>query len=330
MRLPQKFLVLPTVVAVALMAATGTGIAQPAPYPSRAITFVVPFPPGGVTDATARLAARKLSEDLKQPVIVENKPGAAGTIGAGSVARAEPDGYTLLVGSMANMIVNPNVFKERLTYRAVGDFAPVYGLMAMPIVITAKAGSPYTSLPQLFEAARTQPDKITYASSGSGSVSHLTAELMQGLSGTKLIHVPYKGSTPAVTDLLAGSVDIAFDHALTTAPHINAGKMLGLAVTGSKRLPSLRNVPTVAELGMPAAEVTSWLALYAPLQTPQPIVEKLTAAMSRVLKDPAVVDGLVALGGDAMPLDPAALRRMVDTEDKRWKPVIEKAGVLPN
>ena len=307
-----------------------SSLAQSRGYPARTITLVVPWPAGGIVDSGARLAARRLSEDLKQPVIVENKPGAAGTIGAGFVARSNPDGYTLLVGGMANMVVNPLVYKDSLTYGPETDFKPIYGLLAMPVVIVTKAGSPYKNLVAMLDAAKAKPSTLTYASSGTGTVSHLSSEILQGLTGTSLMHVPYKGSTPAVTDLLGGVVDLAFDYALTTAPHIRSGKLTPLAVSGPSRLVMLPTIPTLGELGYPGGQISSWLALYAPAATPQPIVDKLASAMSRVMKDGKVVEGIEYLGAQAMPMDAASLVKLVETETAALKPVIDRAGVTPN
>ncbi|NML48719.1 tripartite tricarboxylate transporter substrate binding protein [Ramlibacter sp. G-1-2-2] len=299
-------------------------------YPGKAVTLIVPFPAGGVTDASARLVARKLAEELKQPVVVENRPGAGASIGANAVAKAAPDGYTLLVGTMANIVVNPYVYKDRLPYDPRKDLAPVHGMMGLPLVIVARADRPYKTIQGVVEAARKKPQTVTFASAGNGSVAHLAGELFQAETKSSLVHVPYKGSAPAITDLLGGMVDLAFDYASTTEQNIKAGKLTGLAVTGNKRLPSLPNVPTLGEAGFPNAEVTSWIGIFAPAATPAPVLHTLDTAMATVLKDKEVLDGFAAAGGTALPLGATEFKGFIESEHRRWKPVIEKANIQAN
>lgn len=299
-------------------------------YPSRPVTLIVPFPPGGITDVSARLVAKKLGEEIKQPVVVENRPGAGASIGAGLVAKAAPDGYTLLVGTLANIVVNSYVYKEALPYKPLTDLAPVHGTMALPLVIVAKGDSPFKTFPAMVENARAHPGKLTYGSAGAGSVAHLAAELMQAQSKASLVHVPYKGSAPAITDLLGGNIDLAFDYASSTAPHIKQGKLTALAVTGPTRLASLPEVPTLAESGFGNAEVTSWIGIFAPGATPRATVDTLSAAMTRVMANKEVVDSIVAAGGTAFPLKPAEFKTFIENEHKRWKPIIEKLDIKPN
>lgn len=312
----------------AALCLAGAALAQE--FPSRPVTLVVPFPPGGITDVSARLVAKKLGEELKQPVVVENRPGAGASIGAGLVAKAPPDGHTLLVGTLANIVVNSYVYKDTLPYKPLTDLAPVHGTMALPLVIVAKGGTPFKTFAAMVENARAHPDKLTYGSAGTGSVAHLAAELIQAQSKTSLVHVPYKGSAPVITDLLGGSIELAFDYASSTAPHITSGKLMALAVTGPTRLASLPDVPTLAEAGFGGAEVTSWIGIFAPAATPRATLNTLSAAMGRVMDNKEVVDAVVAAGGTAFPLKPAAFKTFIENEHKRWKPVIEKLDIKPN
>ena len=299
-------------------------------YPNRPVTLVVPFPPGGITDVSARLVAKTLAEDLKQPVVVENRPGAGASIGAGIVAKAPADGYTLLVGTLANIVVNSYVYKEALPYKPQADFTPVHGTMALPLVVVAKGNSPFKTFPAMVEHARANPGKLTYGSAGVGSVAHLAAELMQGQSKVQLVHVPYKGSAQAITDLIGGNTDMAFDYASSTAPHIQSGKLTALAVTGPARLPGLPDVPTVAEAGFPATEVTSWIGIFAPAATPQAAVDTLSAALGRVMANKEVGDAITAAGGTVFPLKPAEFKTFIESEHKRWQPIIERLDIKAN
>ncbi|QIL80032.1 tripartite tricarboxylate transporter substrate binding protein [Diaphorobacter sp. HDW4A] len=303
--------------------------AQQGNYPSRPVTLVVPFPAGGTTDATARALAQKLGEQLKQPVVVDNKAGAGASLGAGFVAKAKPDGYTLLVGSLANMVVNSYVYKN-LPYNPQKDLLAVHGVMSMPIVIAARGNLPQKTLKDVIESSKTKPEGLTYGSAGNGSVSHLTAEQMKTQTHAKLEHVPYKGSAPAITDLLAGNIDLAFDYAATTAPYFESGKLIPLAVTSTKRLAILPQVPTLAELGYPQASVTSWLGIFVPAGTPVDVVSKLGVAIREASRNPTVQDVVKKQGGEAFDLNGSELKSFVDAEHKRWRPVIENLGLTPN
>jgi len=306
----------------------GTASAQD--WPSRPVTMVVPFPPGGVVDVTARLVARQLADEIKQNVIVENKPGAGASIGATFVARAKPDGYTLLVATLANMVVNSYVYKESLNYDPINDFKAVHGLSSLPLVIVTRSESAYKSLDDMLKAARQAPGTITYGSAGIGTVSQLSAELLQAQTHTRLLHVPYKGSAPVITDLLGENLDVAFDYASTTLPHIRSGKLRPLAVTGAERLPLLPDVPTVGEAGFPNTEVTAWLGVFAPANTPAAIVQALDKAMASALRASAVTEGVAGTGATVWSLDSQQLGDFVAQEHRRWKPVIESIDIPRN
>lgn len=316
--------------AACMFAVALNSVAAAQPYPNKAITLVVPFTPGGVTDASARLVGRKLSEELGQPVIVENRPGAGASIGAAAVAKAKPDGYTLLVGTLANIVVNSYVYKNTLKYDPQNDLTPVYGMLVLPIVVVTRSDMPYKTMKDVVDAARAKPGTVSFASAGNGSVTHLAAELLQAQSKTALIHIPYKGSAPAITDLLGGNVNVAFDYASTTEQHIKAGKLTALAVTGSRRISALPEVKTMAQAGFPGAEVAPWFALFAPSAVPRPVLEKLSSAMERVLKKKEVIDGFTAAGGESFAMPPAELKAFIAAEHQRWKPIIEKANIKPN
>lgn len=298
-------------------------------YPNRPVRLIVPFPPGGITDLSARLVAKGLSEELKQPVVVENRPGAGASIGADLVAKAAPDGYTLLVGTLANIVVDSYVYKDKLPYKPLTDFTPVHGVMALPLVVVAKGNSPFKTFPAMLENARAHPGKLTYGTAGVGSVAHLAAELMQAQSKTSLVHVPYKGSAPEITDLLGGNIDLAFDYASSTEPHIKSGKLTALAVTGPTRLASLPDVPTLAESGFGNAEVTSWIGIFAPGATPRATIDTLNAAMTHVMANKEVVNAIAAAGGTVFPLEPAEFKTFIEKEHERWKPIIEKLDIKP-
>ncbi|WP_076999555.1 tripartite tricarboxylate transporter substrate binding protein [Variovorax sp. KK3] len=315
--------------AIALLA-FGAGAAFAQGYPNRPVTLIVPFPAGGVTDVSARLVAKKLGEELKQPVVVDNRPGAGASIGAGLVAKAAPDGYTLLVGTLANIVVNSYVYKDTLPYKPLEAFTPVHGTMALPLVVVAKGGSPFKTFAGMIQSARAQPGKLTYGSAGAGSVAHLAAELLQAQSRSALVHVPYKGSAPAITDLLGGNIDLAFDYASSTATHVKAGKLTALAVTGPTRLAALPGVPTLAESGFAGAQVSSWIGLFAPAATPRATVDTLSAAMTRVMANKEVADAIVDAGGTVFPLKPAEFKSFIESEHQRWKPIIEKLDIKPN
>src|SRR6266545_4492119 len=242
------------------------------PFPAKPVRIVVPFPPGGGADALARLMAPKLAEIRKEQVIVENKPGASGHIGADLVAQSPADGHTLLMSSTAS-----------LTEKNVHQFAPVTLVSASPYVVTVSSKTPVSSIGELIALAKTNPGKLTFASSGTGAASHLSAELFKSMARVDLLHVPYKGTGQAVTDLLAGQVDLLFAPSQAVIQHVRAGRLKALATTGARRADTLPDLPTVAESGLPGYEAVGWFGLLAPAATPRPVVDKLSADANRVL-----------------------------------------------
>lgn len=304
-------------------------LAQAAPYPQRPVTIVVPFPAGGSTDYAGRLAANILAKQLGGNFLVENKPGATGSIGAADVKRAAPDGYTLLVSSPAVFAVNPYLFKH-LQYDPVRDFDPITVMVRAPNVLVASPNAPAQDVPSLIRYLKRHPGSLTFASSGSGATDHLTAELFWQQTGTKGLHVPYKGGAPAITDLMGGQVQYSFQNVNAVLAHIRAGKLKALAVTGHERSAVLPDVPTLAEVGVPDLEVYSWQAMAAPKGLPADLRDKLNQALARGLRQPAVKDKLTELGFEVVGDTPEQFRQFQLQELARWKRVIETAHITIN
>ena len=309
-----------------LVAAAALGavslVAQAQNYPTKAVTIVVPFPPGGSSDMIGRVLGQKMGEELKGTFIVENKAGATGAIGASSVKNAPADGYTLLVSSLAVFVVNPHLQKS-LAYDPSKDFDFITVAVQAPNVLVANPQQPVKSVQELIAYLRKNPDKATFASSGSGSSDHLTAELFWQLTGTKAIHVPYKGGAPAIQDVMAGHADYSFQNINAVLPQIQAGKLKALAITSTKRSPLLPNVPTLTESGVKGAEVYSWQAMAAPKGLPPAVKAKLNAAAVAALKDPAVARQLTEQGFEIVGNTPEQFAKFQQEELARWKKVIE-------
>ena len=295
--------------ALALVCA-GASFAQE--WPARSIKMLVGFAPGGGTDAVARLIAQKMSESLGQAVIVENRAGATGTIAAEVVAHAAPDGYTILMGHVNSNAIAPNLFKK-LPYDAVADFQPVTYVGYVPNILVVHPSVAAKSVPELVALAKAEPGKMTYASSGVGSTQHLAGEMFQILTGTRLVHVPYKGSGQAITDLLAGQVNMNFDTMPPVLPHIQAGKIRALAISTPARLPALPDLPTFNEVGITGFDVTNWYGVFAPAKTPKDVVNRLSLEINKAMNDPAMREKLVVLGtqlGGGKPEDLEAFLKM--------------------
>jgi tripartite-type tricarboxylate transporter receptor subunit TctC len=306
--------------AAALLLATGGALAQS--YPTRAVSFIVPFAPGGGTDITARTVAARLSQLWKtQSVVVENRGGAGGVIGADLVAKAKPDGYTLLIANVGTQSINPTLY-ARLPYNPDTAFAPIALICELPFVLMASPKFAPNSVQELIAYARANPDKVSYASSGSGGSPHLTAELFQLLTGTKMTHVPYKGGGPAAIDLMAGHVDILFASVLEGSGNIKSGKLKGLAVTHARRNPALPDVPTIAEAGVKGGESGSWIALLAPAGTPESVIRKLNADVREVVADAEVREKLIGQGAVPQSGTPAELQKLIDSDRERYGRII--------
>ena len=326
--LPQRAVVLSA--ALALTALSPSGAEAQAAYPAKAVTFIVPFAPGGGTDISARTVAAKLTALWAKSgganVIVENRGGAGGILGADAVAKARPDGYTLLIANVGTQSINPSLY-PKLPYNPDTAFAPISLICELPFVLMASPSLKVNSVKELVAYAKANPDKVTFASSGSGGSPHLTAEIFQLATGTKMVHVPYKGGGPAMTDLMAGHVDLLFASVLESSGNIKSGKLKGLAVTHAKRSPALPDVPTLAEAGVKNAESGSWIALLAPAGTPAPIIEKLAADVKAVVADPEVREKLVAQGAVPQSSTPAQLQALIDADRARYGKIIRDKGL---
>lgn len=314
----KKWLI-PVVMALGVFAAAAVHAQA---WPSKPVTLVVPFPPGGSSDTIARAIGAKMQEKLGQPVVVENKGGATGTIGAAQVKRAAPDGYTLLVSSLGPFVIAPHLIKN-VPYDAGKDFDLLTVLVQAPNVLVVPAASPLKSVADVIAQMKKTPDKMSFASSGNGSSDHLTAELFWLQTGTSGVHVPYKGGGPAMSDLLGGQVDASFQNINAVVPHVASGKLRALAVTSTQRSPLLPNVPTLAESGVKDVDVYSWQAAAAPKGLPADVKAKLHAAMIAALNDPAVKPKLLELGFEIVGDTPEHFAAFQQRENQRWKQLIE-------
>ncbi|MDX3906851.1 MAG: tripartite tricarboxylate transporter substrate binding protein [Pigmentiphaga sp.] len=295
-------------------------------YPNRPIRWIVPFPPGGAMDNIARTLGEAMGQDLGQPFVVENRPGAGGNIGATAVARAKPDGYTIMI--VANgMAVNPALYPD-MAYDPVKDFSPISLLAVVPNVLVANPQRIQAkTVQEVIAQAKAHPGKYTFASAGVGTSIHLAGELFVKTAGVQMLHVPYKGSGPAIADLLGGQVDYMFDSVTSAKPHIDAGKLTAIAVTTKKRSAALPNVPTVAEAGLPGYELTPWFAAFAPAGTPQAVIDKLNKAMRDALKTPKVQETLASIGAEPIGGSPAELRDYLASEIRTGRELIESRGI---
>jgi tripartite-type tricarboxylate transporter receptor subunit TctC len=301
-------------------------LAQPqAAYPTRPVTFVVPFSPGGGTDIAARLLANKLGQKLGQSVVVENRPGAGGVLAADAVAKARPDGYTLLIANVGTQSINPWLYK--LPYDADKAFAPISLFADLPFALVVNPAVPAKTPKELIALAKAAPEKYTYASSGNGGSPHLTAEIFQQAAGVKFTHVPYKGGGPAMADLMAGHVNMLFASILETSGYVKSGKLRALAVTSAERSPAMPDVPTLAEQGVPNAESGSWVALLAPAGTPAAIVDRLSAEVREAVATPDMRQALIAQGATPRSSTPAELQAAIDQAKDRYGRVIKARGI---
>jgi tripartite-type tricarboxylate transporter receptor subunit TctC len=302
-----------------LAAATSLSVAQtPAAYPVKPITMIVPFPPGGVTDLVARELAKRLSDGLGQPVVVDNRAGAGGNIGTAALAKAQPDGYTLGVMTVSAMSIGPHIHKS-LSFVPNKDFTPITNIVNTPGAVLAGIKTPYNSLQDLVKAAKAQPGKVTYASVGLGSLPHLIAEKLSFDAGIGMVHIPYKGAAPAMQDLLSGVVDLSFESSLTnTVANYNSGRLKVLATTGSKRVPILTNIPTVAESGYPGFVAQGWFGFFGPAGLPPAITKRLNELATNMLRDKTVVEKFDNLGIQADPLTPEQFVKFLQEQDRIW------------
>lgn len=313
-----------------LAALAGCGLSPAAyaqsDYPNKPLTLLVPYPAGGANDAVARLVGLKMGEILKQPVIIDNRPGAGTTIGTAAAAKAAPDGYTLVLGSLASHAVSPHLYAKP-GYDAIADFTPVGTIGVVPMVLIVAKESPYADLRSLVDAARRQPNALNYGSAGNGSPLHLAAELFKQSANIQINHVPYKGGNAHTMDLMGGRLDMILDTLTSATPLIKGGKVRALAVAASSRLPELPGVPTFSEAGYPGFEVNAWYALYAPARTGKEVVGRLNASLVAVLKQPDVLEKFGNLGVRTQPGSPQDLARFTQDEWSRYGKVIAANGI---
>jgi tripartite-type tricarboxylate transporter receptor subunit TctC len=313
--------------ALALAAVAGAQPPATASYPAKPVTMVVPFAAGSVTDLLARIVAQRLGDVLGQPVVVENKAGADGNIGAAYAAAAAPDGYTLMMGAASTNAINPSLHKN-LKFNALKDFTPITNVASMPNVLVVGPQVPARNVKDLIQAARTE--KYSFASSGAGGSMHLSGELFKTMAQVPdFLHIPYKGGSAPVTDVMGGRVSAMFCNLPLCLPHIRAGKLQALAVTSARRTPLLPEVPTIAESGVPGYEVEGWFGLFAPAGVPQPIIQRLNHEVVRILQDPKVKESLLAQGAEPIGNSPEAFATFVHKEHDRWAKTIRDAGITP-
>lgn len=300
-------------------------------YPVRPIRLIVGFPPGGINDLVARIVGQSVSESLGQPIVIENRPGAGGTIGANAVAKADPDGYTLLLASVSNLAMAPSQYKS-LAYDPIKDFAPVALVAASPNIMVVPNDSPIRSVPDLIALAKKQPGSMNYASAGNGTSNHLTVELLKTMAGIDLVHVPYRGDAPGMTDVLAGRIQMMFPTLPVALPQIKAGALRAIAVSSPKRSELVPDIPTVAESGsLPEFSVSVWVGILAPAGTSPEIVSKLNTEIHKALASNAVREQLAAQGTEpAAAADPKTFGLYLASETKKWSEVAKAAGITPN
>ncbi|GAA4333118.1 tripartite tricarboxylate transporter substrate binding protein [Pigmentiphaga soli] len=312
--------------AAAATSAAAADSKSAANYPSRPVRVIVPFAPGGGADVIARLVFAKLQARLGQPFVIDNRGSAGGIVGTDAVAKAAPDGYTLLLGQTGPNAINPSLF-NKMPYDPIRDFAPVIQLTAYPYVIVANPKVPVKSLKDLIDQSKAKPDSFTFGSAGTGSSGQLAGELFMRTVGIKMTHVPYKGAGPALSDTLAGNISLTFGDIAASTPLVRAGQLRALAVTGPKRTPLLADVPTVAESGYPGFDAQAWHAVYAPAGTPKPIIDKLNTELAAVLKDPEIQERFAKDGIEAVGKSPEDFARYTKEEVDKWGATVRAAGI---
>ena len=294
-------------------------------YPVKPVTIVVPFAPGGTTDILARIVGQGMQTELGQPFVVDNRAGAGGNIGASLAAKAAGDGYTLFMGTVGTHAINQALYKK-LPYDPAKDFAPISRVATVPNLLVAHPSQPYKTVKELIAYAKANPGKVTFGSPGSGASPHVSGELFKSMTGTDLLHVPYKGSAPAMTDLLGGQINIMFDNMPSAIQHVRSGKLRPIAVTTAKRSPELPDIPTIAEAGVPGYEAMSWFGMFAPAATPKPVLDKLNAALVKVLNQADVKKKIAEQGGDVVAETPEQFAAFIKSETAKWGKVVKESG----
>jgi len=295
-------------------------------YPGKPIRLIVPFAAGGGNDNVARLVGKRLADSLGQPVVIDNRPGAGGVVGAELAAKSAPDGYTLFLGGVGSHAINPNLH-AKLPYDPIKDFAPVSLLAQAPLVLVVHPSVPVHDVAEFIAYARAHPGRLNFASNGNGSSSQLAAVMFASMAGVDMVHVPYKGLAPALTDLLAGEVQLMFSSVVAILPHIKAGKLRAIAVTGAKRLASMPELPTIAESGLPGYEASSWYGILAPAGTPRDIVVRLNAELAKALEQPEVRNSLLAEGAEPAGGSPERFAAHIRAEMERLGKIIRDAKI---
>lgn len=293
-------------------------------YPNKPIRMIVPYPPGGPTDVLGRIVAQKLSESLGQQVLIENRPGASGMIGAEMVAKAAPDGYTLLANASIH-VINPSLY-PKMNFDALRDFAPVSLIAQVPLILVVNPGLPAKSVQELIALGKAQPNLLNFGSSGNAAAPHLAGESFKIATGVQMQHVPYKGSAPALADLIGGQVQLIFDSMPSAMPHVKSGKIRALAVTTARRSPTVPDLPTVAESGVLGFDISTWYGVWAPAGTPRDIVNRISAEIAKALQQPAVRERLAALGAEPAGDTPEAFAAYCQSELAKWSKIVRESG----
>lgn len=327
-RIPRRLsLLLPAALAAPALLRPSAARAQA--FPQRTITLVSPWPPGGANDTFSRLIAARLTASLGQTVVVDNRPGATGTIGVAQVARAAADGYTLVMGSSPTHATARAIYPN-LPYDPVRDFAPVTMVATVSNLLAVHPSVPVTNVRELIELARREPGRLSFGSAGNGSSQHLSGEMFKVMANVDMLHVPYRGAAPALADIVAGRVSLGFHNMPDMLPLVRSGQLRGLAVTGDRRAAVLPDLPTIAEAGLPGYSAQVWFGVFAPGATPRPVVERLHAEISRALADEEIRRRLAALGNEVSGMGPDEFARFVEAEVTRWADVVRRAGVQIN
>lgn len=320
----------------AVLAGGATALAMPfigsasaqAQWPNKPVKVIVPFAPGGTTDILGRLMSQKLSEELGQQFVVENKAGAGGNIGADMAAKSDPDGYTFVIGTPGPHVINQYIYKNQ-PFDGVKDLAPVVVIARVPNLISINPGVKANNLKEFIALAKAQPGKMSYASPGNGSTGHVATELLKSMAGIDLVHVPYRGSALAITDVIGGRVEMSLDNLPAVQPHVEGGKLRALAVTTAKRWPEMPDVPTVAEAGVPGYEASSWFTIAAPAKTPADIIARVNKSVNAYMTDKDMIARMRKLGADPVGGSPADMGKLMAEENAKWKKAIEFAGLKP-
>jgi tripartite-type tricarboxylate transporter receptor subunit TctC len=298
-------------------------------YPAHPVKFVVPYPAGGAADILARVVGQKLSERLGQPVVIDNRPGAGTAIGSELVAKAPADGYTILMGTVSSHAINP-ALNTHVGYDPIKDFAPISPVASLPFILDVHPAVPANSVAELIALAKAHPGKLNFASAGNGTSNHLAGELFKSMAGIDIVHVPYRGSAPALSDVIAGQVTMMFDLTITSLPQIQAKQVKALAITTPKRSALAPDLPTVAESGLPGYAVDAWFGVFAPAGTPMPIVDRLNADTVAAMSLPDVRERLAGQGAEPLTSTPAAFADFVRSEAAKWQKVIRESGATVN